>query len=219
MVDRNDTSRIDKLEERIKLLEQGALLNGESHLPIQSLLNTIFQHAGDAICFINTKGILVSVYNRVKDIFGYNPEGVIGRHISEIDFSVESDLKYEVIRSLDYPEQDWSIDKIQTYIRFKARHKNGGIIHFETSVERVESNAKLEGWVAIIRKLTESEYVERLKDEYENRYRILLDASRDSIVLIDNQGRIIDTNKVFAGFMNRSVKDLIGMHISDLNLI
>ncbi|NQT73336.1 MAG: PAS domain S-box protein, partial [Chloroflexi bacterium] len=47
---------------------------------------TIFEHANDQIIYLDEAGIIIDVNNRIKDIWGYEREEVIGKHFMDFSF-------------------------------------------------------------------------------------------------------------------------------------
>jgi len=56
-------------------------------------LRTIFENVTDEIVYVDESGTVIDVNNRIEDIFGYTPEGVIGKNFFDIGYLDRSRCK------------------------------------------------------------------------------------------------------------------------------
>ena len=56
---------------------------------------TIFNNANDEIVFLDNRGIILDVNDRVREIFGYEREELIGRNFADINFLLPGGRKQE----------------------------------------------------------------------------------------------------------------------------
>ncbi|HQT45458.1 MAG TPA: PAS domain-containing protein, partial [Candidatus Micrarchaeota archaeon] len=75
--------------------------------------------------------------------------------------------------------------------------------------------AKILGRVWIFRDITQQAKVQAVLDENEERYKVLLDSSPDSITILDAEGRILFLNKRSAARFHKSPAQLVGRLIWD----
>jgi len=136
---------------------------------------TIFENANDVIIYVNMAGIIIDINKRVEKVFGYKPEEVIGKSITEFKILDSQDAQAS-IRSLEdiarasiHPKQtpDLSIHELKTY------HKNGTLIYIEVNPRLVQKDGKKIGVLNIIRDTTKRKQAEeelrRLHDDLENK--------------------------------------------------
>ena len=53
----------------------------------------IFENVYDEIVYLDGEGTIIDVNKRIEDIFGYKPEAVIGKQLSEINFFLPDNLE------------------------------------------------------------------------------------------------------------------------------
>jgi len=211
---RSDMDKLQELEQRIRKLESGIIpIEPEKTAEAaESLMEAIFNHANDEIMYIDTNGIILQVNERALDFSGYTREEIAGRHISELGFA-DQQTSQDVLKML---EESLQGKQFPSVMRFKALRKDNSVIWVETTHRRIEKNGVIEGWVVIIRDVTELKRMECEAQENAGMARALLNASSDAIMLIDIQGTILDLNTSYAGKLGRSVDDLKGLKIVEV---
>ncbi len=106
-----------------------------------------------------------------------------------------------------------TVDQCEMYV--KPDKESGGVfIHVNAKPIRDESN-KIKGAVAVFNDITASKKAQEKLRESEERFRTLIDASFEDILLYD-KGKIIDANNSAAKYFGYTISEMIGMSIIDL---
>ncbi len=206
--------KLKELEERIKNLEKRTTFKESEIAPgeDESLMEAIFHHANDEIMYVNNDGIILNVNGRAVDIFGYEREEIIGRHISDLHLA-DKKTQEEVVTMFEASIKGKQFPKL---MRFKGIRKNKTPVYFETTHRQIIKDGEPRGWVIIIRDITELKHLEYAMQENADMARALLNASSDAIMLIDIQGIILDLNTFYTEKLGRSVEDLKGLKVGDV---
>lgn len=160
--------------------------------------NALIQHAVDVICVIDLQAKLLQVNPASTSVWGYRPEELIGRQIT--DFLVSDDVK-NTMKAILGAEK--SIDKM--YFENRFRKKSGEIVDMYWSAHLSASDR---GLFCIAHDITERKRAERLLRESEERLRGILQSLPAGVVLVDKEGKI--------DFMNTTALELSGYQESEL---
>ena len=152
----------------------------------------LLQHAVDVICVIDLSGRLMSVNPACKSVWGYKPEELVGKQVT--DFIVSEDVN-TTMKSLMGAEK--SIDKI--YFENRFRKKNGQIVDMLWSAH---VSATDRGLFSIAHDITERKRGEQLLRESEERLRIILESLPAGVAVIGSEGQI--------EFMNHAGLEMTG---------
>jgi PAS domain S-box-containing protein len=82
-----------------------------------------------------------------------------------------------------------------------------------------DDRGQLTGAVAVLRDLSQRKQVEEALSHTENRYRVLLEASADAILLLGTDGTIVDCNDRMAETVGRSKDEIIGCALTELAIV
>ena len=80
-----------------------------------------------------------------------------------------------------------------------------------------DDHGKVIGQFSISRDITESKKARELLAEQTDRFRFLLDRSRDGIVIIDQEHKVIEANQRFADMLGYEPEALVGLHTWDFD--
>jgi len=119
-------------------------------------LKTLYDNANDEIVYTDLDGTIVDVNYKVKDIYGYRPEEVIGRNYTEIGFLGPDDLETAAGVIRDIME-----GKPGRLLEFETFRKNGTKVFIEVNSKLILENGKAKGFLNIIRDVTERKQSER----------------------------------------------------------
>ncbi len=166
--------------------------------------NALIQHAVDVICVIDLKSTILSVNPAARFVWGYEPDELVGRQIT--DFLVSDDVN-NTMKAILRAEK--SIDKI--YFENRFAKKSGEIVDLLWSAHL---SATDRGLFCIAHDITERKLAERLLKESEERVRIILESLPAGVAVINQKGKL--------EFMNKTAMELTGLseasatHASDL---
>ncbi len=157
----------------------------------------IFNNVNDEIMYIDSAGNVINVNRRLKDIFGYEPQEVIGRNFAEFGSVFGEDIERiakmfsEVIASGE-----------TRLIELKGKRKDGSTVYVEVSPSIIKNNSDIEGMLIVVRDITERKQAEELFATLATNSQI------GSYIIQDGVFRF--ANPVFLRDLGLTEEDLIG---------
>lgn len=145
-----------------------------------------------------------------RTLFGYEPEELMGT--KAFDQMHPEDAKrviaitQEAVRT-GQPNMG----------RYRHRKKDGQYIWVETTGKVVKNKitGDVEDIICVVRDITERKKTEDALEEEAIRRRILIDQSRDGIVVLDQDGRVYEANQRFADMLGYSAEEVRQLHVWD----
>jgi two-component system sensor kinase FixL len=175
-------------------------------------LDAVLEAAVDGIIVINADGI-VQTYNKAcEGLFGYAAREVIGRNVKML------------MPSPDYERHDSYLDNYRRTGKRKiigigrevvGKRKDGGTFPMELAVAEVREGGD-HAFVGIIRDISERKRAETELRERESRMRSILDTAPDSIVVIDETGKIESFSTAASRLFGYEPQEVIGRNVSML---
>lgn len=118
----------------------------------------IFDGVNEMIVFLDTHGRIIEANNKIKEIFGLEPQDVKGKTITSLgSFKIKdfSPIKsFSMIMGLVMGGK--TIDSLQ----LETKDKNGNAIFLESSTSIIKKNGKNIGYLAVSRDITERKIIE-----------------------------------------------------------
>ena len=146
----------------------------------------VVENAADVICLISTEGIILSANPAAKSVFGYTPEDLLGKKLS--DFLVTEEAGDSLNPLLGGDE---SIQKISLETRFKK--KGGSLIDILWSAHWSATDKAL---FCIAHDITERKRAEQLLKESEERVRHILASLPAGVCVLGLAGQVLFINKM-----------------------
>jgi len=157
------------------------------------------------------EGLEIKFVNQaVLKMFGFQREAeMVGRPMTEFISSEYRDL---MVKRVDSGEMG---QDLPNRYEFGAFRKDGTEFLAELSVSKIiyEGRVARQG---VIRDITERKRAEEALRESEEKASIILDASIDSIILIDFECNILEINRATAEKFGKTREELIGKNITDI---
>jgi PAS domain S-box-containing protein len=154
----------------------------------------IFNNVRDEILYLDTNGRVVDVNPRVKEIFGWTPEEVIGKDFTKIGLFKKQDERMYRAALRDVIVAGESKTPL---VELSLKDKNGKDIFVEASTDFIKRDGKVEKVLLTVRDIRERKKA-REKMEFNN---IVLhtqqETSLDGILIVDPKGEIISFNQHF----------------------
>lgn len=173
-------------------------------------LSSAVEQSSEGIVVVDLDGRLLSVNNAFAQIHGYEPEEIVGRHLS-------------IFHS---PEQMPSVDAANRQIR-ETGHFSGEIWHAHrdgTAFPTLMNNSLLRdeagepiGIVGTLRDITERKMAEDALRLSEARYRLLFDNTNVLVSMYGADGVCLLMNKAVADAFGGRPDDFIGKSLYDLH--
>jgi PAS domain S-box-containing protein len=164
----------------------------------------LFDASPDAIVLMDTNDRAIQTNKGFEKLFGYSSDEVQGRYLTDL-----------IVPEARVREAAGFLQKISNgeVVRKESvrRRKDGNLSEVSVLAYPIRSDGKLVGAFGIYSDITERKKQEQeLADELTRR-RILVDQSRDGIVVLDEDGRVYEANQRFAdmlGYTREEVRDL-----------
>ncbi|NQT31763.1 MAG: PAS domain S-box protein, partial [Deltaproteobacteria bacterium] len=169
---------------------------------------TIFENVSEVIIRLDRYGKIVDINGRSEECFGYKPEEVIGKNFARIGVLSLKDLPKmvklfgEIIRGKRAP----------FILELEAKRKDGSPVLIEVNSKLVEKDGKKEGFVTIVRDITE-------RKRAEEKLETILKTALDGFWLTNLEGKILEVNDSYCKMVGYSREELLKMSIADLEAI
>ena len=182
--------------------------NKESETRYRGLLEA----APDAMVVVNQSGEIVLVNVQAEKQFGYRRDELLGQKVTNIiPVGFAERLIADDLRSAE----DASTQQIGTGIELIARRKDGGDFPIEIMLSPLQS---AEGTLvtAAIRNISIRKAVETHLSQMEGRYRGLLEAAPDAMVVVNQGGEIVLLNAQAEKQFGYRRDELLGQKVTNI---
>ncbi len=156
---------------------EGVLLDISSSKHDEALFQHLFNNSKGLICIHNEKGEILSINKAIRDILGYEPEEVIGQHISKFLRKTETDILKKYLSTI--------YDRKQIQGRYEGVSKDGQIrvLSYQNSVADVFNSQNLVIVNAI--DITEAVSIENDLKSTKERLNLIAETINDAYFLYD----------------------------------
>ncbi len=180
----------------------------ESEVKYRGLLEA----APDAMVVVNQSGDIVLLNLQAEKQFGYRRDELLGQKVTNIiPVGFAERLIADDLRSAE----DASAQQIETGIELIARRKDGGEFPIEIMLSPLEST---EGTLvtAAIRNISVRKAAETHLSQMEGRYRGLLEAAPDAMVVVNQGGEIVLLNVQAEKQFGYRRDELLGQKVTNI---
>lgn len=153
------------------------------------------------------KGFYIYSSAAVKQILGFSPDKVIGRHYTE--FLTTEDKT---------SQQSYATNQEPFYALINHyQHKNGHEVLTEsTGMPIIDQDGKLLKWRGVDRDITSRIHFQDALMQSEKRTRLIIDSSLNAIILMDSYGIITDWNHRAVKMFGWAINEAIGQRLDEL---
>jgi diguanylate cyclase (GGDEF)-like protein/PAS domain S-box-containing protein len=165
-----------------------------------------FEQSAIGMAQVDLEGRWMRVNDRLCQIVGYSRKELLALTFADITSSETIVADTEALRRFQAGE----VDHYRTEKRYIR--KDGSLVWVDLTVTSVrDENGDPEYMVDMIEDIDDRKQVEQALRESEERYRVLVDAVRDIVFVVDRDDRVQFVNEAAAEWMQRSPEELIGM--------
>jgi PAS domain S-box-containing protein len=167
-------------------------------------LASIVESSSNAIISKTLDGVITSWNKGAEQVYGYKMEEVIGKPVSMLAPQDHPDEVPQIIEKIKHGENI-------VYFDTKRVRKDGTIIDVSLTVSPIKDlDGRVIGAATIARDITESKRAEEALREREYELRSFVDASVDGIIIMDNDGKILQCNHSYESITGLGSKDVVG---------
>jgi PAS domain S-box-containing protein len=185
---------------RLRLIE-----SGEQYM-------TIFKSANDILMFLDKRGKILDINEKLKEIGGYEKGDFIGKNIRSFT-NVISKKDLAVVRK-NFLKRMAGIN-VRPY-EVEMITKNRELVTIEINAVAVRRGSKVIGDLAILRDVTERKRNEAALRESEERYSALINNAHDMIQSVAPDGSFIFVNPAWLETLGYTESDLSSLNMFDI---
>ncbi len=168
----------------------------------------LVEQSRDGIVVLDQDGNVFEANQKFAEMLGYTPEEVRHLHVSDWEFLFPREKLTEMIRT---------VDEKGDHFETQHRRKDGTIYDVEISTNgAIFAGQKL--IFCVCRDITERKQMEQALVDEATRRRILVEQSRDGIVVLDQDGNVFEANQKFAEMLGYSLEEACKLNIFDWSL-
>ena len=168
---------------------------------------TLFERSMDAVCIVSADGTLLEANKAYLELFGYDAAGV-GR-VNVREHYVNPAERDEYLRVL---ERDGVVVGHHT----KVKRTDGTVMDcVRSSVAHYDVSGRITSIQTVTHDITEDRRLAMALADELTRRRILVEQSRDGIVVLDEDGSVVEANRKFAEMLGYSPQEVLQLHVSD----
>jgi PAS domain S-box-containing protein len=187
--------------------------DADTHLAqMESRYRGLLEAAPDAMVVVDQAGEIVLVNLQAENQFGYRRDELLGQKVSNI---VPEGFAERLVADGLRSAEEALAQEIGTGIELTARRKDGSEFPIEIMLSPLRST---EGILvtAAIRDISVRKDAERHLAQMESRYRGLLEAAPDAMVVVNQGGRIVLVNLQAESQFGYRRDELLGQRMSDI---
>ncbi|MFA7247611.1 MAG: PAS domain S-box protein, partial [Dehalococcoidia bacterium] len=176
----------------------------------EALYRTLIETSPDAIGLMDMNGTIVMNNKQALEVFGFEPtEDLKGRNVMDLVAPGNSEMIIENLEKL----------RKETVVRnqeFTSYKKDGSKFYLEISSSMlVDEKGNPESILTVFKDITERKKLEKALEDEVLRRRILVEQSRDGIVILDQNGKVYESNKQFAAMLGYSPEEMHQLYVFD----
>jgi PAS domain S-box-containing protein len=186
-----------------KAMEEALLASEEKY-------RSIFELAQDGVITVNLQGDITSCNEAFARMGGVSITEIIGKHFSEIPFVIPKDIAYYA-KLFSTMLNTGALPPLE----IAWPHIDGTTRTVELRAGLMKQNGKISGIQAMVLDITERKRMEKALIDEGTRRRILIEQSRDGIVILDIDGNVYDANQRFAEMLGYTMDEVKKLHVFD----
>jgi two-component system, sensor histidine kinase and response regulator len=172
-------------------------------------LASILEHVPDAVCSIDTEGMIVSWNEGAELMLGYKAHEIIGRPIGTI---IPEEKGHEEVELCIGELNRGGIFAGHVTVRIA---KDCRRVPVEISGLALRDGQKITGYASIMRDISKRLSIEKALLESESKYRDLFENASDAVFVLDSELRYKDVNMRGLNLLGYTKKEILGKHPFD----
>ena len=195
----------DKLERNELLRKEAEDAVFAQNFFLQNLINTI----PNPVFYKDTAGIYRGCNRAFEDFVGLPREEIVGRTVFEVHAEEVAEKFFEHDTGLF---NHGGTEIYDTVIRLRSGPTRDVII---SKAVYTDSSGRISGLIGVMIDITDRKYAEaRLKESQEALWS-LINATKETLVLMDPEGKILTANETFAERLGRDAEGVVGLNLFD----
>jgi PAS domain S-box-containing protein len=179
------------------------------------ILSSVLNSAPDAMLVVDASGSIVFLNRQVSTLFGYEASELKGRRIEML---VPDRFRTRHVQHCQSFVENERRRPMGIGLELFALRKDGTEFPVEVSLSPIADETGVLV-IAAIRDLTERKRAEAALQERLEVHRTMLGASLDGYTSVDAGGRVLDVNPAYVLQSGYTRDELVGMHISELEVV
>ena len=172
-------------------------------------LKGIIENVQEVIFRLSPRGNILYVSPNVKDIYGYEQEDLIGKHLKETTPVSEIPRALEALKGVSAQKEIRNFEISQLDSR-------GGTIPMEISISPIKKAGKIIAIQGVMRDITERKGAEEKLRESKEKLTSFMESATDSFFLLDNDLKILEINRVALKAIGLDKKEALGKKLSHI---
>ena len=182
---------------------------------------TIFRSMADGVIIIDKQDLVVETNPAAQRILKLNKTEMIGKTLKQVipgyEYSLELKTDMNVTELTISLEQDRMERFYNLYMSsiVTGQRSSGHIVLLHDDTERRKAENEFREKAVLETELNERKKMEVALADEVTRRRILVDQSRDGIVILDQDGHVYEANQRFADMLGYSLEEVSQLHVFD----
>jgi len=177
------------------------------------LQSQVLDQIQDTVCITDLNGQVTYVNQALIQTSGYSREQLIGQHVSIFGRDPDDSVDQDGIVRATQESRTWQG-------KMTNRRADGSIVHVELRTTLIrDADGTPVCMVGIGTDISERMQNEEMLREREARYRAVIETSADGFWMIDLEGHLLEVNDAYCKRSGYSRKELLDMHIGDLDAV
>jgi len=173
---------------------------------------SIFNNVSEGIVYADKYGRIIEINKAIEDMMGYKRSEVIGKHFSKLGILNMKDIP----RMIRIFKKSAKKKKAGQALEFEIKDKKNKPLFIEVSTGIFYKDNKFEGFLNVIRNVTEQKKIEDALIESEKNLRSFFENANDLIQMINKKGEFVFVNKNWLKTLGYSKKEAQKMTLKDI---
>ena len=192
------------LDRYFRVIRHSSRLLGDS----QERYRLLVEASNEAIWVMDAEHRATFVNGAMADLLGMAPSEILGRKVEEFFFP-EDAAEHEERMKRRHRGDDEVCER-----RFR-RQDGSAVWVIETAKALQNEKGEFAGSFSMLTDITERKKVERLVEEEAVGRRILIEESRDGIVVLDENGKVHEANQRYAEMLGYTREEMLQLYVWD----